>query len=383
MRKSVMFNFILNDHKLPVLRTVSNMRITHVLLLSLCLCNSAVMIGCSSNDPPAPAQNSSTSEPKQSTTDNQANPSKNDQTADSSNDPDRKYVDGIPYDVFYDRPLTVAAENTSPPPTTNNMAATTTTQMNSSEMNSTTPPPATETPPPATASSGAWDEVITKDRLIEEVTRIRNTLTANLNSVGSFNRELLAIQIDSATLAALSGIATQYPAEFTWKDKAHFVRDMSSEIAVAAETRGRPGFEVAEKNYLNIIEILNGGTPAELPESETETAFSDVADRNLLMKKISANNDWLRTTISNDNDLKSKKDEVVARSALIRALGQVVHMEDYVFADEDEYQKYCQELIDGAAQMQEGAETDDYNLFDTGYQLLNKSCNDCHPVYLN
>jgi len=158
---------------------------------------------------------------------------------------------------------------------------------------------------------------------------------------------------------------------------------MSSEIAMAAETRGRPAFEVAETQFLNIIEILNGGTPAELPESDPETVFSDVADRNLLMKKIKEYNDWFRTTISGDSELKSKKEDVIAKAALLRALGQVVHLEDYVFADEAEYQEYCQELIDGSAKMLEGAETDDYTLYDTGFQLLNKSCNDCHPVYLN
>ncbi|HBN74969.1 MAG TPA: hypothetical protein DD473_03935 [Planctomycetaceae bacterium] len=378
-----MFKTTKYDRKLPVLRTVFHARISYALLLILCLCSSTGMIGCSSKSSPTPAENSTESAPKQTTAENQSSPSKTDQVSDSNNDPDRKYVDGIPYDVFYDRPLTVAAENTSPPPATNNMAATSTPQMNSNGINASTPPPTTETPPPATAASSGWDEVITKDRLIEEITRIRNALTANLNSVGSFNRELLPIQIDSATLAALSGIATQHPGDFTWKDKAHFVRDMSSEIAMAAETRGRPAFEVAETQFLNIIEILNGGTPAELPESDPETVFSDVADRNLLMKKIKEYNDWFRTTISGDSELKSKKEDVIAKAALLRALGQVVHLEDYVFADEAEYQEYCQELIDGSAKMLEGAETDDYTLYDTGFQLLNKSCNDCHPVYLN
>ncbi len=378
-----MIKIIDNDHKMPNSTRVFGMRITYVLALSLWLCGFMGLNGCSSKSEPAPPEKTAATQAKQPASASQ--PDSVDETPANQNqsDPDHKYVDGIPYDVFYDRPLSVAAENTNPPPTTNNMASTPAPQMNNTGMNSNPLPPKTETTPPATTGSGSWDEVITKDRLIEEVTRIRNTLTANLNSVGSFNRELLAIQIDSATLAALSGIATQYPADFTWKDKAHYVRDMSSEIAVAAEARGRPGFEVAEKNYLNIIEILNGGTPAELPESEAETVFSDVADRNLLMKKISANNDWLRTTISGENELKSKKQDVIARSALIRALGQVVHTKDYVYADEAEYQKFCQELIDGAAQMLEGAETDNYSLFDTGYQLLNKSCNDCHPVYLN
>ncbi len=305
-------------------------------------------------------------------------------TTSTSDDGGRKYVDGIPYDVFYDRPLTVAAENTTPtqpiPAVTMNPSSPDTSPggMNSS------PPPTT--PPSETANAGDgvdWQAVITEERLLEEVTRLRNTLTANLNSVGNFNRELLNIKIDGATLAALAGIATEHSGEFTWKDKAHFVRDLSSDIAIAAESRGRPAFEEAEMAFLNIVEILNGGSPAELPDSDQETVFSDVADRNLLMQKIRAHNDWLRTTISNEQELQKEKEQAIARAALLRALGQVVHEEDYVFADEEEYQKYCRELIDGAGQMLQGAEGDDFDEFEAGFELVNKSCNDCHPVYLN
>jgi len=323
---------------------------------------------------PEPQQNGA-SEPK---------PDSQSSSASTPADNGRKYVDGIPYDVFFDRPLTVAAENTTPsqpiPAVTMNPASPDTSPgaMNPSQP-ATTPP----TEPAAGGDGVDWQTIITQERLLEEITRLRNTLTANLNSVGNFNRELLNIKIDGATLAALAGIATEHSGDFTWKDKAHFVRDLSSEIAIAAESRGRPAFEEAEKAFLNIVEILNGGSPAELPESDTETVFSDVADRNLLMQKIRSHNDWLRTTVSNENELKSEKDQAIARAALLRALGQVVHEEDYVFADEEEYQKYCRELIDGAGQMLKGAEGEDFGEFQAGFELLNKSCNDCHPVYLN
>ncbi|MCA8986486.1 MAG: hypothetical protein KDA78_02525 [Planctomycetaceae bacterium] len=348
-------------------------------LISLSGCNG----GSKSDSPPAQANSGKANPSETSSGDQSASPS---ESEGSPKKPGQKYVDGIPYDVFFDRPLSVAAENTSPPamsvtenPTPGN--TTPDNKMASNNPPATTPP--SQTTPPAATGAQSWENIMKKDALLDQITQLRNTLTANVNSVGSFNRELLAIQIDAATLAALAGVAGQMQDDFTWKPKAPAVRDAASEIAVAAETRGRPSFEIAEKNFLNIVEILNGGTPAELPESNPETVFSDVADRNLLMKKIKIHADWSRTTVSDEATLKSEKEEVMSRAALLRLLGEVVNLNDYVFAEEKDYKTFCQELIDGARQMYEGAEKDDYNLYSTGFELFNKSCNDCHPVYLN
>ncbi|MBL4885425.1 MAG: cytochrome c, partial [Planctomycetaceae bacterium] len=140
--------------------------------------------------------------------------------------------------------------------------------------------------------------------------------------------------------------------------------------------------EKAETPFLNIIEILDGGSPAELPDSDDETVFSDVADRNLLMKKVKENQDWLRTTISGEDEMKSNSEDVLARAALLAAIGQVVNQEDYVFADEDDYRTYCRELIEGSLMMTEGAKSDDFETYKKGFEILNKSCGNCHGKYV-
>ncbi len=295
----------------------------------------------------------------------------------------QKYVDGIPYDVFFDRPLQVAADGTmltSTSATPDHSAPDSVAGKASEKMKE----PAADADSEKEAKTAAsWDKYISEEMLKGEIKRIRNRLNSKLNSVGNFNRELLSIQIDAATLAALAAIVPEHSGKFTWKDKAKYVRDFASEIATAAENRGRPAFEKAEKPFLNIVEILEGGSPAELPESEEKADFSDVADRNLLMKSLKEKQDWIRTTISGESELKSNKEDLLPRVALLAALGQVVNQEDYVFADEENYQKYCKELIDGGLMMTKATEEEDYTKFEKGFGLFSKSCNDCHPEYLN
>ncbi len=292
----------------------------------------------------------------------------------------RKYVDGIPYDVFFDQPLMVAAENQGGPP----QSPTTPGVAMSTPPAQTSVAESTSQPKPASSGGGSnWGDVVSKELLQDEVNRIRNSLSNNLNSVGNYNRELLTIQADASVLAALAGVVTQYDENFTWKDKAKYVRDMSAVIASAAESRGRPAFESAEKPFLNIVEILNGGSPADLPDSDDVTVFSDVAERNLLMKQVKVNADWLTTTISSEAEMKSKKDEIISRSVVLAIIGKVIKQEDYVFADEAEYQEYCVELLEAGLKMANGAREDNFDDFRTGLDLMNKSCNDCHPKYLN
>ena len=356
-----------------------------------CLMGVVMLTGCGSKPAPPPEQPATTEQPTTSAPAESSGTASTSSAGTNSNtgtgNSNRKFVDGIPYDVFYDRPLTIAAQNDAPVPSAMQMGSSPTTEMASSNASPapTTTPAATPvaTPGGAAVAVGDWDKIMPKPLLISEVMRLRNSLAGNLNSVGNFNRELLVIQADAAVLAALAGIASQHNEDFTWKTNAKYVRDLASEIATAAETRGRPAFESAEKPFLNIVEILDGGTPAELPNSDDETTFSDVAERNKLMKQVQANSDWLQTTISSENELKSKKEEIISRASILAAIGQVIHHEDYVFADEADYQSFCQMLIEGSLKMTTSAQDENFNEFKLGFDLMKKSCNDCHPQYLN
>jgi hypothetical protein len=339
--------------------------------------------GAGSEKKPPTAEQSSQSAKQDDSASNEASSKDSQSNGKDSEKPspenkDQKYVDGIPYDVFFDRPLQIAADGTML--TDNNQASKTIAEKTPENMTKQTPVSTTNKGAETTAS---WDKYISEEMLQGEIKRIRNKLNSKLNSVGNFNRELLSIQIDAATLAALAAIVPDHSGKFTWKEKAKYVRDFAAEIAVAAENRGRPAFEKAEKPFLNIIEILDGGTPAELPDSEDKADFSDAADRNLLMKNLKEKQDWIRTTISGESELKSNQEDLLPRVALLAALGQVVNQEDYVFADEENYQKYCKDLIEGSLMMTEATKQEDFTKFKKGFELFNKSCNDCHPEYLN
>src|SRR5690606_31521416 len=118
-----------------------------------------------------------------------------------------KWIGTIPYDVFYDQPLVIAA-NSSPTgtvpalPSANAMAAATTSPSASPAMPAT---PAGSTPaapaasPATNAPKGAaanWAEVIPMPVLVEEIKLLRTQLTGNLQTVATYNKSFKSISLD-------------------------------------------------------------------------------------------------------------------------------------------------------------------------------------------
>ena len=111
-----------------------------------------------------------------------------------------KMIGDIPYDVFFDKPLAVAAN------TQTGAAASTTVAANDASP----PPPATDTPatmkdPPKEAGGTASaKDLIDKDSLTAEIKNVRNYLKGKTASVSTYNSSLLEIAPEAATLAVLA-----------------------------------------------------------------------------------------------------------------------------------------------------------------------------------
>src|SRR5690606_4314884 len=154
------------------------------------------------------------------------------------------WVGDIPYDVFFDQPLVVAADNSTSAP----QIAARGDQPPTAEM----PPPAVGTPaetpasapdpaaaPAASGSGPDWPQLISAEVLNDAVTQIRNRLTTNLNTLATYNRNIEAIANDGACLAAMAALAEVHPEAVSWKDKARYVRDLAYAIYEKADGSGR------------------------------------------------------------------------------------------------------------------------------------------------
>lgn len=292
-----------------------------------------------------------------------------------------KSIGGIPYDVFFDKPLTVAA-NTQTGTTPNATVA-------ANDASKTTPPADTPMPtkePPKDAGGPSLKDIIDKDSLTNEIKNVRNYLAGKTASVSTYNSSLLEIAPEAATLAVLAAAVTKHPDDFSWKKNAKYVRDLSwkiGEITLSKDGKTKNSFDEVSETFSKIDDILKGSEPAGLPDAEANKNFGEAVGGNLvaIMKRIKKAEEVLKSTVSSEAGLKKDAEKTAQEGAVLMFLGSILTDPGFNFDGEEEFAALAKPMIDGGKQINEAAKSGNFALYGEGIIKVSKSCNDCHPKF--
>lgn len=293
-----------------------------------------------------------------------------------------KMIDGIPYDVFFDKPLTIAA-NTQTGTAPDSAVATNDAPKGASTAETTTP--AKETPKESGGGASIKD-LIDKDSLTNEIKNVRNYLAGKTASVTAYNSSLLEIAPEAATLAVLAVAASKHPDEVSWKKNAKYVRDLSwkiGEITLSKDGKTKNSFEAVSEAFAKIDDILKGSEPAGLPDAEAEKAFGDAVGGNLvaIMKRIKKSEEVLKSIVSSEAILKKEADKTAQEGAVLTFLGSILSEPGFGWDGDAEFASFAKPLIEGGKQISEAAKSGNFALYGEGIIKVSKSCNDCHPKF--
>ena len=298
-------------------------------------------------------------------------------------DPKRKetrWLGKIPYDVFFDRPLTVATDQTvvSGAPA---MAATT--PMPMSPAASPTPMPAAPAPA-AGGGSGAFDltKLASIEALIEESKQSRTKLTTGLQKLGDFNRNFAEVSAEAAVLASVAKAVGDYPGadQPNWKAKAKFIRDEAKTISSQASDKGSERFKIAKESFDKICDMLDGGKPPAKDAADV-VPYSDVTTLSDIMWKFQKTFDYLKLNITDEKRFKEDKASVEREAMVFNLLAGIMASEGYEYLDDDEYMAFHKRLIDGTMQSVEAVKSDDFQKFRMSLNGIDQAMAECHPKY--
>lgn len=296
---------------------------------------------------------------------------------------DRKAVGGIPYDVYFDQPLTVASDQRL---VAGGPAAGTGAGM-------TTPPPAETVepepePPAAVASSDGpdWTELISEEELESEVQSIRNDLNSRMVNFGAYKRSTLEIPVFASTLAFLADIARRQDGEIKWKDKAHFIRTLAiemSDIASSSTAGVKKSYDTVNDSFLKITDILDGNDPPELPEADVEADFVDFVEMGFLMKRLERGEDFLKNNAGSEDSLAEKGPLVQREVSVVAAISESFKTEGFGYNEYEDFVEWADEMRDAAKTMHKAVPAKDFDAFDTARSKISQTCTACHGVYRN
>jgi cytochrome c556 len=286
----------------------------------------------------------------------------------------RKWVADIPYDVFFNDPLAVVSDTNTVASTPGNTAA------------PITPAPA-ESPTPAntapTAAGDDWKSYISMELLQDETKRLRNHLTASLQSQGTYNGNYKELQVDGAMFAAIAGIVANHPESITWKPNSRFVREFGFELSESAKGLGKEGYTKSQNASEKLVAVLDGNLPADAGDPPPTRPFGETANRAGVMKRIEKASEWMRSNINTEAKFKGELEQIQKEATLLAALAKVVSDESYDSASEEDYQGFAKRLLDGGREAAAAAQEQAYPKFGEALNKIQNACAECHASYGN
>lgn len=298
-----------------------------------------------------------------------------------NNDASTEWIGDIPFDVYYDRPLEIARNDQTIAVTTTTPGETGTPEPAETQGE---PAPMVTPMPMSTATTGGaidWEQVIPIEVLNEEVKQIRNRLSANLQTVATFNREQEANKLDAVVLSGLAAIAVLHPGDLNWKDKAPHIRDLANVIFVNSSDTGREPYAACEVAFEQIQTMLDGGpVPPELTADPARSPV-EVADRFDLMYRFRLTSSHLKSNINSEARLKEDVPGVTRELSVLAGLATLVSMDGYGYADESDYQGHIATFLEAVNTSRTGAQLESFEQFSQGVAAIQKACNDCHQQY--
>jgi cytochrome c556 len=292
----------------------------------------------------------------------------------------RRWIGDIPYDVWFEDPLSVLAadqpaEETRSPSQTDTV--TEPTQRDSE--------PEQSVATPNLSTSGAkWENLIAAEQLRTETKSILNRLTTSMQSVATYNRSYEDIGVQAATLAAIAGIVASHSGSLRWKENAAHICDLATSIADAAQGRGRTSYQAVQIPFEALVAILSGDVPAGLEPASSDAEGIDFAlhaECNSLMHRIESAHQHLKQNLGDRASFPVDAEEGLHEATLLAALVQVITTEGYNSSDEAEYAGHAQEVVRAAQEIIDAVKEKNYEAYGSALNRMQVECNECHTRF--
>ena len=339
---------------------------------------SGILVGCGKGVPtPAPTLTDNGSEPDGVPgTREEVVPELEPQPVDP-NQRETQWIGTIPYDVFWDQPLEIAADRTVV-----TAPADAPTGDPGPELTSTPGAPSRANDSEGAGSAGEidWSRALPSEMLIDEIKILRTRLTQNLQTVGTYNRNVDVIALDSAVLGTLGAIAAVHPDGGTWIPKGKYIRELGFQVSFNASGTGRTPFQATKEPFEQVLTVMDGGPPPD-GDFADDVRFADAVSLSDMMLRMDGSFNSLKSNINTESRMKEDSSFAVRELHLMAAFGLIMGTKGYDSVDEKMYRGFVETFVSASLEGVSAVKTEDFRGFQAALNVLQTSCGECHNQY--
>lgn len=268
-------------------------------------------------------------------------------------------------------------ETSSPPPESGNGAESASTSSRASESRPSGDTPADD----QVGSTGGWADVIGATTLEDEVKRLQQELARSVTVVGKYRTSDYKLAGEQLSLlATYMAVIAEYPGEIRWRDSAAGMAQLLSQASRQAAERSAESFELAVKCRDALTELVRGTPPADLPTEALPTDWSQIAQRDILMRRLELASDQRLAAFGPPTDATTTQG-LHHEAQLVRLIARLLTRPGMEDGGDADYQRFCEELAAGARTILDGLPTSDANSVTAGVSAVKQSCVACHEAY--
>jgi hypothetical protein len=236
---------------------------------------------------------------------------------------------------------------------------------------------------PGGAAGTGWSALISSTTIEDEIKSLKLRVDQNVTTPSDFaGKGYKLARRDFSMLAMLFGIAGEYEGEVRWKKDAPAARDVLARTAANSKVGTQQVWQEAKLRKDELTDLMGGSSPYAGKEAEGKANWKDVCNRSPLMQHLEAVWDpQLKPLLADKGQFNANTDKAVHDAEIVAAIATVLAKDGMEDADSDEYKKFCQDLLDGAKAIVEGAKAKNYDAAAAGGTTIGKACIECHENY--
>jgi hypothetical protein len=229
---------------------------------------------------------------------------------------------------------------------------------------------------------GDWAKRIAAVSLEDEIKRLKLQYDRVVTTPGAFRSGgYQDARRQLSTLAMLFAVVSQYDGEIRWKEEAAVARDLLARTAFNSKAGSMQVYNEAKLRKADLQALLSGAS-LNGRDAEAENDWGKIVDRAPLMEYLDAVlYDQLDPLSRNASEIEENKVSLQRFAEIVAVVGDVLLKEGMPQADDEDYQKLSQVMIDAALEVRGALQRGDTEQVGVAISEISQSCDACHEQY--